>query len=235
MDPRTTTRPKVKPKPDTDRPTGIASLAAWLGRLPLPAPKPRQDRREAWIARREARGSSASLQTTQASAGSGASPQTTSPGAGSGASLQGTPAGAGPSVAASPVTAATLTVSTAASPPRRRPARAARPVAADPLAFPAIPPSPMDELPDLAMLVAAADGPPEAVPAWVTAEAPRMLFDMPGPGEAVEGQEFFRLFRQNADGLSELARLAGDRPAEPAPLGDGGLQKERPWWRFAAR
>ncbi len=210
MDPRTTPRPKVKPRPATGRPTGIASLAAWLGRLPLPAVKPRQDRREAWLARRDAR-----------------------------VTIDGQPAVA--PVAPEPVTsrvpaAPAATAAPAAPQPRQRPARATRPSVPGPLAFAAIPPSPIDELPDLAVLVAAADAKAEPLPAWVTAEAPRMLFEMPGPGEAVEGQEFFRLFRQNADGLAELARLAGDRPAEPAGArGADETPKDRPWWRFTAR
>lgn len=193
MDNRTTSRPKVAPKPATDRPTGIAGLAAWLGRLPLPTTKPRQDRREAWIARREAR----TATTGELAAQAPVAPKAAAPAA---------PKAATPAA------------------PRPRRARPAAP-AFDIPAAPAL-----ADLPDLADLVAAPDAAPEAVPTWVTAQTPRMLFEMPGPGEAVEGQEFFRLFRANADGLSELARIAADEADDAVEVTEA-----RPWWRFAAR
>ena len=199
MDPRMTARPKVKPKPDTDRPTGIAGLAAWLATLPLPTAKTRQDRREAWLARRAARAGTDATATPIAE-------------------LVEAPSRRQPARQQAPARTATA--------PGRAP-RTARPPASS---LPVVPPPPADALPDLAALVAAGDAPSTPVPAWVTAEAPRMLFEMPGPGEAVEGAEFFRLFRQNADGLAELAGLAGD-----SPTGADAPPAERPWWRFAAR
>lgn len=199
MEPRTTSRPKIAPKPATDRPTGIAGLAAWFGRLPLPTAKPRQDRREAWLARREARATT-----------TGELPP---PG----------PKGPAP-VAVTPVATPPATGSQGPAARPRRPRREASPA----FEIPAAPA--LADLPDLAALVAAPDTASDAVPAWVTAPTPRMLFEMPGPGEAVEGQEFFRLFRANADGLSELARLAADEPEQALHETEA-----RPWWRRAAR
>lgn len=116
------------------------------------------------------------------------------------------------------------------TPPQEQPAgrslrrmRRESPFAGRELSFdmPMIPAAPTaDDLPDLATLVAAAGAQSEiAVPAWVRGDERRLLLDMPGPGEAPEGAEFFRLFRQSADQLADLA----------------GESARRPWWNLTAR
>jgi len=78
-----------------------------------------------------------------------------------------------------------------------------------------------DVLPDLATLVAAGEAAEASipVPAWVRGDERTLLLEIPGPGEAPEGAELFRLFRQNVDGLQTLADDSN----------------RRPWWNFAAR
>lgn len=177
--------------------TGIASLAAWLGALPLAS---KGDRREAWQARREARELSSVAMNRVFAA--------------SAEVLAVMPTAQAPLYASLPV------VPPAPPAPRRR--QLDRVVVEATRVIPAAPVE--DDMPDLlALLESTLPTGDVIVPDWLRAEAPRSMIDMPGPGEAPgAGHELFKLFRDNAGCLAELADL---EDAEPA----------KPWWGFATR